>query len=634
MVKSRLDATINYPEIKKLGTDDKNYDASLYEITLPGGPVIIALGKPNIDYIDSDIIFYPVYRIVQEKVASRIGLYEIKSSMQYNIFDDEGDIDLTKLGDILMYSQEIHPKLLTDTKIPEEDEDEDLSIDKYMALHPIPSQDSKQSQLERKAYKKTRGEDWIQTFMHNKNYSIIENEGGGDCLFASIRDGLNKSGVAATVAELREKIAQEATEETFQGFLTLYQMSHGEAAMIDSDIKNYEKEFAETTKRARSTKDRATFIALTDSATTLQELHAKSKQGKQSAISLVREFKFMEGVDSLEKFKDKLRTSDFWGETWAISTIERVMNIKLILFSRESHVAKDNANVLLCGQLNDKILQDAGVFNPVHYIIIEYTGNHYRLVTYKERGTFSFKEIPYDIKIMIVDRCMERSAGPFFLIPEFKQFMASLKVPLPQEQDYDKEFKEETDELYNSNIVFQFYHQSSNGPHPGRGVGEKIDARELHNFTNLSTISEWRRKLSNLWIEPITINGHTWNSVEHFYQASKFRENNPAFYLTFAIDANPSGTLANDPVLAKYAGSKSGKYKGKLVRPLDVKIDATFFGGRDKAIKQQALMAKFSKKEFKALLIATRNAKLQQFVRASPPIVLIELMEVRKALTK
>ena len=257
---------------------------------------------------------------------------------------------------------------------------------------------------------------------------------------------------------------------------------------------------------------------------------AQSIEENNALLWAKKIFKTKPNHEVSEVFKDKIRTSEFWGETWTISTLERVMNIKLILFGRETYNAKDTANVLLCGQLNDKILQDAGVFNPVHYIMIEYTGNHYRLIAYKERGTFSFKEIPYDIKIMIVDRCMERSAGAFFLIPDFRQFMTSLKVTIPQEQDYDKEFKEETDELYNSNTVLQIYHQSANGPHPGRGDGEKIDARDLHNFTKLATISEWRRKLSNLWIEPITIDGHTWNSVEHFYQASKFKENNPQFY--------------------------------------------------------------------------------------------------------
>lgn len=631
MVKSLLNDTIDYPEFKKLNKEDKNYDADLYEISLFNTIVVIALGLPNVDYIDKEIIFYPVYIIKDDKVESQIGLYEIKSSIQYSVFDDDGGVDLSKLGTILLYSHANSQGLTGDKQLPEQEEEVLLPVIKY---DKIASQDAQQAELEQKAYKKTKDEDWIQTFMHNKNYTIIENEGGGDCLFASIRDGLKRTGITITVAELRDKLAREATQEIFQGFLTMYQMSQGESAIIDSDIKKYEKEYTETAKRAKATKDRDTLLALTTKASEIKALHTKSKLEKKSALDLVNEYNFMNGVISLENFKDKVRTSEFWGETWTISTLERVMKIKLILFGRETYKSKDMANVLLCGQLNDRILQDAGTFTPSQYIIVEYTGNHYRLVTYKGRGAFTFKEIPYDIKIMVVDKCMERSSGPFFLIPDFKEFMSSMKVPFPQERDINKEFDEDTSQLYNSNTVFQFYQQSANGPAPGKGSGEKINPKDSINFMTLNTIPEWRRKLSNLWIDPFTLDGHTWSSVEHFYQASKFRQNNPQFYLTFTMDANPEGALAKDPVLAKDAGSKSGKHKGKLVRPSEVKLDPTFFGGRDKETRKRALIAKFSKKDFKELLLATKDAKLQQFVRASSPVACIEIMEVRKQLMK
>lgn len=635
MVKSSLNDTIDYPEIKKLNKEDKNYDADLYEIVLFDKLVVIALGLPRMDYIDKEIIFYPVYIIKNDKVESQIGLYEINSNIQYNIFDDDGEIDLSKLGTILLYAHVREDKLLPlvePATAADDDEDEALPIVKYERISPAMTQDAEQAELERNAYKKTKDEDWMQTFMHNKNYAIVENEGGGDCLFASIRDGLKKAGVIVSVSELRERLAAEATEEIFQGFLTMYQMAQGEAAMIDSDIKKYEKEYTETAKRAKSTKDRDTLLALTARASEIKEKHAKTKLEKKSALGIMDEYKFMNGVTTLEGFKDKIRTSEFWGETWSISTLERSMNIKLILFGRETFKSKDLANVLLCGQLNDRVLQDAGTFTPSQYIILEYTGNHYRLVTYKGRGSFTFKDIPYDMKLMVVNKCMERSSGPYFLIPDFKEFMTSMKVSLPQEQDINKEFKEETDSLYNSNNVFQFYQQSANGPAPGKGSGEKINPKDAIKFLTLDTIPEWRRKLSNSWIDPFTLDGHTWNSVEHFYQASKFRQNNPQFYLTFAADANPSGALSKDPALAKDAGSKAGKHKGKLVRPSEVKLDSTFFGGRDKEAKKRALMAKFSKKDFKQLLLATNDAKLQQFVRASPPVVCVELMEVRKEL--
>lgn len=45
MVNSILNSEINYPEIKKLDSDDTDYDASLYETTILGVDVIIALGQ-------------------------------------------------------------------------------------------------------------------------------------------------------------------------------------------------------------------------------------------------------------------------------------------------------------------------------------------------------------------------------------------------------------------------------------------------------------------------------------------------------------------------------------------------------------------------------------------------------------
>lgn len=45
-------------------------------------------------------------------------------------------------------------------------------------------------------------------------------------------------------------------------------------------------------------------------------------------------------------------------------------------------------------------------------------------------------------------------------------------------------------------------------------------------------------------------------------------------------------------------------------------------------------MAKFSQNaELREMLLATRKAKLQHHVRASPPVVFMELMEVRKELS-
>ena len=49
--------------------------------------------------------------------------------------------------------------------------------------------------------------------MHT-HFGIQDNEGGGDCLFAAIRDGLAKDGITVTVEELRGNL-QMKQQKTF-----------------------------------------------------------------------------------------------------------------------------------------------------------------------------------------------------------------------------------------------------------------------------------------------------------------------------------------------------------------------------------------------------------------------------------
>ena len=100
--------------------------------------------------------------------------------------------------------------------------------------------------------------------------------------------------------------------------------------------------------------------------------------------------------------------------------------------------------------------------------------------------------------------------------------------------------------------------------------------------------------------------------------------------------------------MAKAAGGKSGKLKGKLLRPIEVQIDPDFFGTRHKKEMYAAQYAKFTKKnkdinaknkdkdstDFKHLLLATKNAKLEHYVRGKPPVVFDELMMVREKIRR
>ena len=659
MVQSLLDPKINYPEIRDLDAEDKEYEATVYETTILGVPVMIALGQAKYAFISDNVIYFPIYLVKNQKVDTQIGIYEVLADKMPNVLDEDGDPDITLMQPERLYAfatkimDEMRTKCtdpddisktvpckkddkddgkkdVSDEDESESDEDESESDedeeddDKSLGYSPLPEQDAKMAADERGEFKGkevSKKTPWIQRYLRNSNFKIIDNEGGGDCLFATIRDGLAKVGRKISVQQMRQMLAAEATEELFQGYKSQYDMAIGEYQQLAGEIKRLAAEHRELKKRLKQSKDRSVQTAIVAQAEEVGNRHAIAKAERVAAKELIDEFKFMKGITTLEAFKAKIQTCGFWGETWAISTLERVLNIKLILFSREAYDEGDIDNVLQCGQLNDNILSEKGVFEPTHYIMADFLGWHYELITYKDRGAFTFDEIPYDVKKLVVDKCLERAAGPYYIIPQFRQFMDKIQVVVSEPSP-------EISPLYDDATIFQFYSKSADKPKPGKGSGETLGPEGTQAYIELAAIPRWRKKLSNFWAEEFEIDGKKWLSVEHYYQAAKFKKGNPAFYDTFSLDSGSA--LSKDPLLAKKAG---GKNAASDIRPSEVVIDADFFDGRHEEAMEEAMRAKFTQNiDLGTMLKATKKAKLQHFSRGNPPVVFDNLMRVRETL--
>ena len=499
----------------------------------------------------------------------------------------------------------------------------------------------------REKYKEESTHTWIQKFMQNKNYSIIDNEGGGDCLFATVRDAFSQIAQQTSVVKLRKKLSDEANQDTFLGYKELYDMYNTSMIKDTSSIKELAKEYQLAKQKFAQVLDRAEQKQLVDGAKKIKAQHDRLVREKKVTAQLLQEVKFMKAVDTLEKFQQKIKTCEFWAETWAISTLERVLNIKFILLSIENYKAKDFQSVLQCGQLNDAILQNKGEFKPDYYVVVEYSGYHYKLISYKRKQIFTFKEIPYDIKKLIMDKCLEKNAGPFALIPDFVKFKKELQerrdAKAKAKGNDGKDGKEEIqfEELseaklrgvYDDAVVLAFYHNSAAKPLPGKGSAEKIPKEQMKEFAPLATIPDWRKKLDDTSLAPFSLDNHSWASVEHYYQAAKFKKNNQQFYLSFSLD---SGTdLSKDSEMAKSAGSKNGKHGKELLRPKEVQIDPDFMGANGEREHRLAQTAKFSQiPEMKQVLLATLNAKLVHIRKGLEPELMEGLMLVRDKLRK
>jgi len=622
MVSSKINKKVNYEELETIDENDLNHSAAKYEISIFDTDIIIAIGKPNIKFVDYNIIFFNLYLVVDNKISNKIGLYEIESNAVDKFLDNDGDLNIDLL-DMPLLNGNINEEYLKHKTV--KDDASKLEDDTEPVLV--------KNVTKKEIYDEVKAESWIEEYLQSNNYTIKDNAGGGDCLFFVIIDSLSEIDATMDVKQLRKILADNVDSQTYAGYKELYD-SYNTSLRGDTDkLKELQNENKDLIQQMKITKDREYQTELVKRGKEIKDEFTRIQKEKAVTNEMLKELKFMKGIKNIDSFKQKLQTCDFWADTWAISTLERVLNIKLILFSHESYIAKDLDNVLQCGQLNDTILESKGIFKPKYYILADYNGWHYKLIKYDNKNVLSFEEIPNKIKELVVLKCMEGSGGVYNLIPKFVEYKKLLQVEQKDNIDQDmQDMQTSSDNLYDSNTVFQFYSNSGDKPLPGKGSGETIQKEDIKSYSKLSSIPSWRRKLSNFCESEFELDGHKWLSVEHYYQGSKFKNENNEYYLEFSLDSN--SVLSKDVVMAKAAGSKTGKLNGKKIRPPDIKIDSDFFiSGRNITEMNKAQQAKFTQSpELKELLIETKNARLMHYSRGSPPIEFTYLMKLRNEL--
>ena len=477
-------------------------------------------------------------------------------------------------------------------------------------------------------YSKEDKKFWIEEFTRNNKYSILDNEGSGDCFFATIRDAFRDAGKETTVGKMRKLLQKEITEKHYQeSYKDFYDILNANLQAEEMELKDLKKNIQQLRKEYESSEKDIASQKL-EIIKGLASQYKLLQQQKKNSTENLSEFKFIKdyNINSFEDFKEFLSSSNFWADAWAISTIERKMNVKTILLSEENYNEKDEHNVfnaelpiLQCGQGDDK-MDEVDEFKPDYYMILSYTGRHYTLIKYKNKGILKFNEVPYDIKMLIINKCLERNAGVFYKIPDFRGLKRELGINPNEGEVVDEEESVSKDRgLHDGKDVFMYYKNSSSKPSPGKGSGEKISEGVSYNFPSGLN---WRRVLDDSYIAAFTTeDGKRWNSVNHFILGSQFLKRNKDVYDKFSLDSN-----SNESNYMKEATDFSEENKDK--------IDPDFYELSpeprvDKA-RKEALFAKFSQnKDLKQVLMNTLRAKLMKYKVRAPAVEDVLLMELR-----
>jgi predicted NAD-dependent protein-ADP-ribosyltransferase YbiA (DUF1768 family) len=696
MVVSKIDSKIIYEENVEIFPEDDEFESLVYpiEISFKGHDKTksakkynIVFGKVREEKKKDGVIYFPIYLVINDEAAAKIGVLEIEPQKYAYILDENDDIDPEKIPEPLFYNfinenflkkyeseeaekeddltvdadeeydaetgkfsakkndesqdkqdlfeipQQEHKALVEEEQQPVTDKTQTFTIDQNLKTPALLTEESSQDASDlRKEYQETVSSNWINKFMENNEYTIEDNEGGGDCLFAVVRDAFAQIGHHTTVDKMRNLLAEHATDAIFQEYRQVFLAMENSVVENEKKIQTFSNIYRDSKQKIN--KSGESLSQLEHAQLLEQAKHAKTEvkllqdENRLNRELLRSEFGYMKEIDTLERFQNYIRTSSYWADTWAITTLENKLNFKFIIFSEAAFNHGSHDSVLNCGEANKEV-QEKGTFTPNHYIITSYSGNHYRLVLYKNKKILTYREIPYDVKTLVLNKCMERNSGIFYLIQDFRNLKAKIGLSADEGTPLNDDEDDFMDALYDKDIVFMYHSKSQDDVLPGKGSGETIPKDKTPQFKNLHKIKDWRRKLDDSWNKArFELDGHQWASVEHYYQASKFKKGFPDFYVQFSLDSKDS-KFSEDVALAKLAGGK----KPTDYRPKTVIIDPDFYEERNIKERMDALRNKFQQNvDLREMLFLTNPAKLTHFIRRSPIEVDESLMRVRKEL--
>jgi hypothetical protein len=221
--------------------------------------------------------------------------------------------------------------------------------------------------------KSKSGSNWIQEYMRDSNYKIIDTVAQGDCFFDTLRLGLEARGEVYTVAQIRDIAANLLTEQHFIEF-------------------NRRTQFG------------------------------------------MNEYNFMDKINNLEQLKQYVKQPEiFWADDIIIKLLQEHFNVQMINFDNYRHSNTTDDHIFInCGP-HDTQFNIMKKGNP-QYIMTEYSGSHYKLVYYGDRRIFTFEQIPEDLKKKIVKKCFDprdKQSYGIKTIPEIIAFKQQLDTKQP-----------------------------------------------------------------------------------------------------------------------------------------------------------------------------------------------------------
>ena len=379
MVKSIIDSKLSYTETTQVSKNDIGLEnVQAYEVKLLDIPLYVILGSIDDTFKEKHkIIFTPIYILNPSnyKVSKQIGIFELGDDEVEQHIDET---DLTKkqlkldslknkVPIIFSFVSEkfLKPfsttakeklKIKSSTKtskseemnknkdyIQDETQDENNTQDKASDMDDENVLDKNETFRLKEKFKEGTLP-WVQYYFKDINFMNIPNDGGGDCLFLSIKQAYDTIGGVHTVQELRNMIADNITQERLDDY-------QEQLKLFDDRIKNEQEKLTNKDNEINKLTEDLTQISQVE---TKKEYYEKLRKKNEEKMAIKQEIQdaIKERKDAIENptlpyglisrtptltmLREEIKKTggDYWADQNAINILEKELNVKLIIFEK------------------------------------------------------------------------------------------------------------------------------------------------------------------------------------------------------------------------------------------------------------------------------------------------------------
>ena len=624
LLSSQLHPSIKYPNTDQMDPADIGYECDLYKHRLLSIPVVLAIGKPHEEFAKSHgIRWWPVYLVTPDSFqhVSQIGVHESLAS--------SGDpTDLT-----LVLNKYATRKLFTAYQDGEPDEqgreDGEKPEDKEPEEQGREERETKTNVAAWLSGTYTLATDeaadapanWLQKFLRSNQYAIEET--AADHTFMSILARAYLTvGMTVSVAEVRNRLAQDTTVAVFQAAKRQYDVATTNIKDVSAQSVRLVSVNDDLKNQSLATIDRDKRRELREQQETLRVQHEALKQQMARHKRQLVKVKHLKEITTVEEFRQQIRAGVAPIQEAELGQLERLLRVKFILFRQTAFKDEDMAHVIYTASdpNMDPLLKAMGQFYPQWYVMLatDLTEKLYYVCTYRGTAVFKPNQLPKEVITVISNMCLEQQGGAFALIPPDFSAKAALKSGGP---------------AADNTVQLIVGHKLTTSVLAGHLGGEQGTEDTLVNYATLDEYPQWRQMLDDSWEAPIQVDQREWPTVDHYVVAMRYQKGHPEVVQLLSTSADDDPSDAGKPQtwawLQKFV-SPSGKYKKVQIRPPDWVPDSEYLL-REDGHRLRALTAKFQQHpELVPVLKATKTAHLSKFVYFNPPTACTQLMDLRK----